>query len=72
MDNSNVQVHVIHYGDKIPADQCRHPATKLYTWFVDALVDPVTGQVEDDGLYPPGKILCATCCQCGTVVKGGV
>lgn len=75
MDNSNVQanhIHIIHTGDKIPAELCKHPAIKLYTWFVDALVDPFTGeQLEDDGLYPPDKILCAACCQCGTVVKRG-
>ena len=74
MDNLNVQaqVRILHPGDRQPADKCKHPATMLYTWFVDALVDPFTGQyLEDDGLYPPGKILCAVCCQCGTIVKGG-
>ena len=68
---AQAEVRILHPGDRLPAEDCPHPATMLYTWFVDALVDSFTGQyLEDDGLYPPDKILCAVCCQCGTIVKG--
>lgn len=36
---------------------CKHPPARLYAWFA-----------QD----PTGPVLCVACCECGTVLKGGV
>lgn len=56
--DSNVQaeyVHIIHAGPKLEPEDCKHPAVKQYTWFADDV---------------DGKVLCAVCLQCNTVLKG--
>lgn len=38
---------------------CPHPPHRIYAWFAR------------DDTAPKGQVLCAACCECGAVLKGG-
>lgn len=53
-------------GPQRKADECRHPARRLYAW---AARDD---SAKPSRLFPQGgRVLCVACCECGAVLQGG-